>query len=160
MRYLTLGEVVALHRAILESSGGASGIRDLGALESALAQPRASFGGADLHQSLHAKAAALGFSLAMNHAFVDGNKRVAHAAMEVFLILNAYEIVASVDEQERLMLDLAAGRLVAPFAQSVPKGARWYLVYRAAREAEPAFAAFRDWITRAAQGKKRKTRVP
>jgi len=80
-------------------------------LESALAQPRASFGGTDLHQSLHAKAAALGFSLAMNHAFVDGNKRVAHAAMEVFLILNAYEIAASVDEQERLMLDLAAGKM-------------------------------------------------
>jgi death-on-curing protein len=58
MRYLTLGEVVALHRAILESSGGASGIRDLDALESALAQPRASFGGADLHQSLHATKAA------------------------------------------------------------------------------------------------------
>ena len=61
MRYLTLGEVVALHRAILEDSGGASGIRDLGALESALAQPRATFGGVDLHASLHAKAAALGF---------------------------------------------------------------------------------------------------
>ena len=111
MRYLTLGEVVALHRAILESSGGASGIRDLGALESALVQPRASFGGTDLHLSLHAKAAALGFSLAMNHAFVDGNKRVGHAAMEVFLVLNGYEIVASVDEQERLMLDLAAGKM-------------------------------------------------
>ena len=65
MRYLTLGEVVVLHRAILESSGGVSGIRDLGALESALAQPRASFGGTDLHPSLHAKAAALGFSLAL-----------------------------------------------------------------------------------------------
>jgi death-on-curing protein len=99
MRYLTLGEVVALHRAILGDSGGASGIRDLGALESALAQPRASFGGADLHQSLHTKAAALGFSLAMNPAFLDGNKRVAHAAMEVFLILNGYE------------LDFAAGNM-------------------------------------------------
>ena len=61
--------------------------------------------------SLHAKAAALCFSLARNHAFVDGNKRVAHAAMEVFLTLNGYEIVAPVDEQERLMLDLAAGKL-------------------------------------------------
>jgi death on curing protein len=111
MRYLTLGEVVALHRAILESSGGASGIRDLGALESALAQPRASFDGTDLHESLHAKAAALGFSLAMNHAFVDGNKRVAHAAMEVFLILNGFEIGAPVDEQEQLMLNLAAGKM-------------------------------------------------
>ncbi|HEY3162184.1 MAG TPA: type II toxin-antitoxin system death-on-curing family toxin [Vicinamibacterales bacterium] len=108
MRYLTLGEVVALHRAILKNSGGASGIRDLGALESALAQPRTTFDGVDLHASLHAKTA-LGFSLALNHPFLDGNKRVAHAAMEVFLLFNGYEIMASVDEQERLMLDLAAG---------------------------------------------------
>lgn len=108
-RHLTLGEVAALHRAIIESSGGATGIRDLGALESALAQPRATFDGADLHTSLHAKAAALGFSLSLNHPFLDGNKRVAHASMEAFLILNGFEIVAPVDEQERLMLDLAAG---------------------------------------------------
>ena len=79
--------------------------------ESALAQPRASFGGKDLHPSLHAKAAALGFSLALNHPFLDGNKRVAHAAMETFLMLNGSEIVAAVDDQERLMLDLAAGRV-------------------------------------------------
>ena len=109
MRFLTLGEVVALHRAILETSGGATEIRDLGVLESALAQPRASFGGSDLHASLSAKAAALGFSIVLNHAFVDGNKRVAHAAMEVFLTLNGYELVAPVEDQERLMLDLAAG---------------------------------------------------
>src|SRR5205823_7272996 len=49
--------------------------------------------------------------------------------------------------------DLAAGRLVAPFTLSVPKGARWHLVCRPAREAEPAFAAFRDWIVQAAHGK-------
>ena len=67
MRYLTLGEVVALHWAILESSGGAAGVRDLSALESALAQPRASFDGVDLHASLPAKTAALGFSLVLNH---------------------------------------------------------------------------------------------
>lgn len=81
MRYLTLGEVVALHRAVIESTGGASGIRDLGALESALAQPRATFAGSDLHPTIPAKAAALGYSLTLNHPFVDGNKRVAHAAM-------------------------------------------------------------------------------
>ena len=51
-------------------------------LESALAQPRATFGGTDLHPTLVSKAAALGISLAMNHPFVDGNKRIAHAAME------------------------------------------------------------------------------
>jgi death-on-curing protein len=111
MRYLTLGEVVALQRAILETTGGASGIRDLGGLESALAQPRASFDGVDLHTSLHAKAAALGFSLALNHPFLDDNKRAAHAAMETFLMLNGLEIDAPIDDQERLMLDLAAGQI-------------------------------------------------
>ena len=109
MRYLALGEVVDLHRAILETTGGASGMRDLGLLESALAQPKATFGGVDLHTTLPAKTAALGLSLALNHPFVDGNKRVAHAAMEAFLILNGFEIVAGVDDQERLMLDVASG---------------------------------------------------
>ena len=111
MRYLTLGEVVDLHRAVIETTGGAFGIRDLGALESALAQPRASFGGVDLYASLPDKAAVLCFSLVNNHPFVDGNKRLAHAATEAFLILNGSEIDAPVDEQERLMLDLASGRL-------------------------------------------------
>ena len=111
MRYLTLGEVVELHRVVIEATGGVSGIRDLGALESALAQPRASFGGVDLHASLADKAAALGFSLVMNHPFLDGNKRVGHAATESFLMLNGSELDAPIDEQERLMLDLASGRL-------------------------------------------------
>jgi death-on-curing protein len=111
MRYLTLGEVVALHRAIVGTSGGPAGIRDLGALDAALAQPRASFAGSDLYPSLATKAAALALSLTLKHPFVDGNKRAGHAAMEVFLILNGYELAASVDEQERLMLDLAAGNV-------------------------------------------------
>jgi death-on-curing protein len=111
MRYLTLGEVVALHRAIVASSGGGDGIRDLGALESALAQPKATFGSEDLYPSAAEKASALAFSLAMNHPFVDGNKRIAHAAMAVFLDLNGFAIEATVDDQERLMLDLAAGTL-------------------------------------------------
>lgn len=88
MRYLTLGEVVELHRRLLATTGGARGIRVLGSLESALAQPKATFDGADLHPTLADKAAALGFALVANHPFVDGNKRVGHAAMEVFLVLN------------------------------------------------------------------------
>jgi death-on-curing protein len=111
MRFLSLGELVDLHQAVLDQSGGATGIRDLGMLESALAQPRATFGGTDLHPTFVRKAAALGFSLTMNHPFVDGNKRVAHAAMEVFLLLNGVEINAAIDEQEGLMLDLAAGKV-------------------------------------------------
>jgi len=111
MRYLALGEVVELHRRLLEATGGASGIRDFGALESAIAQPKATFEGVDLYPGLVEKAAALGFSLLQGHAFVDGNKRVGHAAMETFLILNGSEIDAPVDDQERLILDLAAGRI-------------------------------------------------
>jgi death-on-curing protein len=111
MRYLTLGEVVELHRRLLQATGGASGIRDFGALESAVAQPKANFGGVDLYPTLAEKAAALCFSLVQGHPFVDGNKRVGHAALETFLVLNATEIDAPVDDQERLMLDLAAGRI-------------------------------------------------
>ena len=109
MRYLTLAEVIELHRLVVEQAGGAAGLRDLGALESAVTQPRATFGCADLYPTLATKAAALGYSLALNHAFVDGNKRVAHAALETFLVLNGHELAAEVDEAERLMLALAAG---------------------------------------------------
>ena len=111
MRYLTLAEVVELHRHLLQATGGAPGICDFGALESAIAQPKATFAGVDLYPTLAEKAAALAFSLVQNHPFVDGNKRVGHAAMETFLVLNGSEIGAPVDDQERLVLDLAAGRI-------------------------------------------------
>jgi len=111
MRYLTLAEVVALHRRLLQLTGGAAGLRDLGALDAAVAQPKATFGGADLYPTLVEKATALCYALIQGHPFVDGNKRVGHAAMETFLVLNGAEVVASVDEQERLILDLAAGRI-------------------------------------------------
>jgi death-on-curing protein len=111
MRYLSLAQVVELHRRILAATGGAAGIRDVGMLESALAQPKAAFAGQDLHGTLAEKAAALCFSLTQNHPFVDGNKRVAHAAMETLLVLNGFELDASVDEQERLMLRLASGEM-------------------------------------------------
>ena len=110
IRYLTVAEVLAFHQQILERWGGSSGVRDAGALESAVAQPRMSFGGEELYHDLSTKAAALCFSLVLNHPFVDGNKRIGHAAMEVFLMLNGYELDAHVDEQERVMLQLADGR--------------------------------------------------
>jgi len=111
MRFLSLGEVLALHRRILAESGGRLGVRDLGAIASALSQPRVSVGGEDAYPTLVDKAAALGYSLIRNHGFFDGNKRIAHAAMEVFLVLNGMELRASVDEQERFMLSLAAGEV-------------------------------------------------
>src|SRR5262245_28805768 len=111
MRYLTLGEVVTLHRAVVTATGGASGIRDFRGLESAIAQPKATFDRVDLYPTLIDKAATLAFGLSNNHPFVDGNKRIAHAAMAVFLELNRVSIDASVDEQELLMLRLASGEV-------------------------------------------------
>lgn len=111
MRYLTLAELLELHRRVIEQSGGAEGVRDLGLAESAIAQPQMAFSGADLYSSLVDKAAALGFSLVRNHAFVDGNKRMGHAAMETFLFLNGAELNAGIDESETIILRLAAGEL-------------------------------------------------
>jgi death-on-curing protein len=111
MRYLSLVEILELHERIISITGGVRGIRDLGALESAVSQPHLTFEQTDLYPDAVTKATALCFSLVMNYPFVDGNKRVAHAAMEVFWVLNGLEIKAPLDNQERLMLDLAAGKL-------------------------------------------------
>jgi len=111
MRYLSLLEVLELHETIISSSGGSYGIRDIKALESAINQPRITFNQTDLYPDIISKASALCFSLVMNHPFIDGNKRVGHAAMETFLILNGYEIEAPVDEQVQIFLDLAGGKL-------------------------------------------------
>ncbi|MGL4553671.1 MAG: type II toxin-antitoxin system death-on-curing family toxin [Gemmataceae bacterium] len=109
MEYLNLVEVLRLHQFVIEESGGAPGVRDHGALESAVAQPRMTFGGEELYPTLAEKAAALGFSLVCNHPFVDGNKRIGHAAMATFLRLNGWRVSAPVDEQEAVILRLAAG---------------------------------------------------
>ena len=84
MRYLSLLEILELHEAVISETGGARGIRDMGALESALNQPRLTFDQSNLYPGIISKAAALCYSLIMNHPFVDGNKRVGHAAMETF----------------------------------------------------------------------------
>ncbi|NBV46097.1 MAG: type II toxin-antitoxin system death-on-curing family toxin [Planctomycetia bacterium] len=110
-RYLSLEEVLELHRLVVRQSGGSGGVRDLGGLESAVAQPRMTFDGRELYPSVPTKAAAMGFSLIRNHPFIDGNKRIGHLAMEMFLALNGHELDAGVDEQERMILGLAAGEL-------------------------------------------------
>lgn len=110
MRYLTLAEVLALHRLVAEQTGGSAAVRDLAALESAVAQPRMTFEGRDLYATLAEKAVALGFSIIQNHPFVDGNKRVGHAAMETFLVLNGYELRASIDDSEQVVIEVASGK--------------------------------------------------
>jgi death-on-curing protein len=85
--YITLGEALHIHERLLAAFGGASGVRDLGLLESALLRPQTGYYG-----DLLEEAAALWESLSMNHPFVDGNKRVAYAVLELFLQLNGFDI--------------------------------------------------------------------
>lgn len=106
---LTLEEVLEIHSSTLRDNGGSSGIRDDGALESALAQPFAGFGDYEAYPTLQDKAAALGFSLVRNHPFVDGNKRTGFQAMDVFLRKHGYRIDVTADEGEDFILSLAAG---------------------------------------------------
>ena len=111
MRYLTVGEVLDIYSRVMQQSGGLVGIRDLGALESAVAQPRMTFDGVELYPTLIEKASALGFSLIENHPFIDGNKRTGHAALETLLVLNGYQINASVDGQAEIILGVASGTI-------------------------------------------------
>ena len=109
--YLTEDEVIDLHDRLIQQSGGSAGLRDPGALQSSLAQPMMTFAGTDLYPALADKAAALGWLLISNHPFVDGNKRIGHAAMETFLVCNGHELSAAVDEQEATILSVAAGEM-------------------------------------------------
>ncbi len=111
MRLLELDDILDLHRLVIQQTGGAAGVRDFGSLLSAIAQPGMTFGDTDLYPSLVEKASALAFSLVQNHPFVDGNKRVGHAAVDLFLVLNGFEICADIDEQERIILDLASATI-------------------------------------------------
>lgn len=111
MQLLTLEQVLKLHKRVIEQSGGSIGIRDQGALESALAQPYMTYTAQELYPTLIEKVTALGFSLINNHPFVDGNKRIGHAAIEVILLMNGYEIQADVDSQETVILAVASSKM-------------------------------------------------
>jgi death-on-curing protein len=105
--FLSLDEVLHLHGYQIENFGGARGILDIGALESAIAMPRQTYGGNYLHEDMAAMAAAYLFHITSNHAFEDGNKRTgAHAAI-AFLALNSIEADFPTDEMEQLTLGVA-----------------------------------------------------
>jgi death-on-curing protein len=111
MKYLNVKHVLRIHARAIDQFGGDAGVRDRGLLESALAQPRAGFGGEALYPSLAEKAAALAFSLVMNHPFADGNKRTAFGAMMRFLSRNGYTIAAPIEARISAFLRLAAGEM-------------------------------------------------
>lgn len=110
IRFLGLEEVIALHARQIERYGGAEGVRDLGLLESAVAAPEASFDGVYLHETLPEMAAAYLFHLAQNHAFIDGNKRVAAASMIMFVYLNDHDLECDEDELVELTVGVASGK--------------------------------------------------
>lgn len=107
-RFLTRDEVLSLHRASIDMYGGADGVLDDGALESALARPRQAFGGEFAHEFPFGMAAAYGYHLAMNHAFRDGNKRTAFAAMVVFLRMNGWNFELADEHAADMMLEMIA----------------------------------------------------
>lgn len=108
--FLSFEDVIEIHRDQIVRYGGASGIRDVGLLQSAVLMPLSQFGGKFLHKDLFEMAAAYLFHLAKNHPFIDGNKRVGLVAALMFLALNGYEVSADGKKLEKLVLDVVEGK--------------------------------------------------
>jgi death-on-curing protein len=99
--YLTVDDVLVMHRELIERYGGSHGIRDMGALESAVFRPQTGY-----YEDVITEAAALLESLAINHPFIDGNKRIAFAAADVFLRMNGLEVKAEPGMTYAFLIDL------------------------------------------------------
>jgi death-on-curing protein len=111
--YLSLEQVLELHRLQVRLFGGSGGLRDRAALEAAVGRPQATFGGEDLYPDAEAKAAALLHSLVMNHPFVDGNKRIGASAAELFLNVNGALLQSEDEELVETTLAVARGEIGA-----------------------------------------------
>lgn len=111
MRYPTLDELLTLHQLALDAYGGAAGLRDLGALQSALATPRQVVFGEELYPTLADKAAILLYLLVQNHPFVDGNKRTALSACFWFLESNGYTLEVEGEDLYQFTIAIASGKL-------------------------------------------------
>ncbi len=108
---LSKPQILLLHEQLIAETGGSSGLRDEGMLDSALNAPFQTFGGEDVYPSLQQKAARLCFGLVKNHPFVDGNKRIGAHVMLVFLALNGIELQHTQTELSDIILQLAAGTI-------------------------------------------------
>jgi len=112
--FLDVEDVLEIHATQLEVHGGSPGLRDRGLLESAVAQPQASFGGQLAHEGLFAMAAGYLFHIVSNHPFVDGNKRTGMLAAVVFLDLNGISLDRPSEDLYELTMGVAEGRLAKP----------------------------------------------
>ena len=111
MLFLTVDDIIESHQNQIDTYGGSHGIRDIGLLESAIAQPEACFGGQYLHADIFEMAAAYLYHLVMNHPFVDGNKRVGLEAALIFLEINNENLKASDQELVDLVLKTTVGQV-------------------------------------------------
>ncbi|MBD2609554.1 type II toxin-antitoxin system death-on-curing family toxin [Scytonema hofmannii FACHB-248] len=105
-KFLTISQVLDIHQRQIQRFGGTSGVRDEGLLDSALAQPQATFFGELLHPTIGEQAAAYLYHLAMNHPFLDGNKRTAFAVMLTFFNLNGYSLNLSQEQAYNLVIQV------------------------------------------------------
>ena len=112
--FLTLEEVLEIHRDEIERHGGTLGVRDNGLLESAVATPQSGFGGHYLHGDLYEMSAAYLFHLVQNHPFLDGNKRVGAATALVFLTMNGVETKMTNQVLVDMVLAVAKGKMDKP----------------------------------------------
>jgi death-on-curing protein len=124
IEYVTIADALFFHKQLIERYGGASGLRDAGALESALHRPQTGY-----YDTLIHEAAALLESLVQNHSFVDGDKRVAFAVVDVFLRINGYGITGKSKSIDDYLMKLFEDKAVdmehlVPWLQSIaqPKG--------------------------------------
>jgi len=109
--FVSQSDVLNIHKRQIEIFGGLDGIRDLGVLDSALAQPEATFFGELLHPTIFTQAAAYLYHLAKNHPFLDGNKRTAFATTIAFLQINGYELNMTEDEAYNMVMQVAQGEM-------------------------------------------------
>jgi death-on-curing protein len=121
--FLDLERVLHIHRSMIKTYGGTSGVRDAGLLHSAIAMPQASFGGDYLHADLFEMAAAYLYHIVQNHPFVDGNKRTGAAAAIIFLVMNDITLRPDEEDLVKITLCVATGQAgkkeVADFFRSL-----------------------------------------
>jgi death-on-curing protein len=111
IKFIPKDIILFFHEQLVKIYGGSFGIRDENLLDSALEQPKATYQGEYLHDSLLKMAATYGYHLCNNHPFIDGNKRIAFVAMDTFLQKNDLEITASEKDAYKMMIQVASGQL-------------------------------------------------
>ena len=110
MIWITADDVIALHSRVIQTSGGIDGLCDRAGLEAAIAAPLQAFGGQDLFPSMLEKIARLGYGLAANHAFIDGNKRIGAMMTQLLLKWNGFQLKLQTGELSEMFIAIADGR--------------------------------------------------